>query len=214
MAVPPQVNVLYRFAPTAKAEWAAEDVDGWETAVSAIADGDDFVFSYSVVDDCNAYAFLTQYATQQGYVIRGRCNYSLSALPADTGSFFGLDDEPQIVIDPEGHLGFRFFDDMSVQALTPGTTYAIEWYVKGDANDPDYTLWQLYVDGELWLELDPEYGGWSYYAGVELGFYIGHGAGVFCSDGASTTIATYSDVVWTMEDDQIGSGVWTMMALL
>lgn len=210
MAVPPQVNVLYRFAPAVKNDWATEEVDGWETASSSIADG--FVFTYTYADDYNAYAYLTQSATQQGYVLRGRCNFSLSALPADSGPFFGLNFEPQIILDPDGHLGFRYFDDLSVQALTPGVTYALEWYVKGSASDPAYMSWQLYVDGELWLELDPDYGGWSYYAGEELLFFAGFGAGVFCCTG--TTVVTMSDVVWTMEDTQTGSGVWTMLALL
>jgi hypothetical protein len=210
MATPPQVNVLYRFAPATKTDWATEEVDGWETASSSIADA--FVFTYSYVDDCNAYAYLTQSATQQGYVIRGRCNFSISALPVDTGSFFGLDFEPQIILDPDGHLGFRYFPDMSVQALAPGTTYALEWYVKGATSDPSYMLWQIYIDGELWLELDPEYGGWSYYAAEELLFYAGFGAGLFC--GTGSTVVSMTDVVWTMEDDQVGSGVWTMLALL
>lgn len=229
MATPPQVFVRYRFAPTVDTDWNASEFDVWDPPVAVTTltgTSDPFVISYWHSNDVNAYGYLGQDSDVSGlgefYIMRARCTITFSALPNSSGdsfNFFGWYEEPDVSITPAGNLCFRYYDEtVSSGALAPGVAYDLEVYIAGKRDDPGYLLWQIYVDGDLWLEMDAGAEGYTledYYWGESaLSFSIGVGSGVWETTGTATETLTIANVVWTIEDEQTGSGVWTMMALL
>jgi hypothetical protein len=228
MAVPPQIFVRYRFAPDVAADWNAAEFDAFDppTAVTTLTGASDpFVIAYWHSNDVNAYGYLGQNADVSAlgefYVMRLRCTLTISTLPnydpPDTSyALLGWDWEPQIAITPAGNLCFRYYDEtVSVGALAAGTAYNIEVYVASKRSDPNYLLWQIYVDGDLWLEMDAAAEGYDiadYWDALFL--FIGFGSGVWVTAGTAIETLTIANVAWTIEDEQIGPGHWTMLALL
>ena len=231
MPTPPQVMVLATFAPLVAADWNNSIFDAYDEAITSLtATADPFVisfwFEWTHSNDTNASGGLGHTwdvsAYAPFYIMRVRYTFTFSELPNQVNEDFrwlcGFQGEPNVYILRAGnHLCFGDVDATpSAQALVAGTTYQLEIYIRQNRDDPSVYVWQVYLDGELALEYLPYAGGYSiedYWTGAD--FSVGQGTGSFVIEGGAKTVTlTVGDVAWTIEDDKLALGRWTMLALL
>jgi hypothetical protein len=230
MAAPAQVNVLYTFRPTVMGDWTDQYIEEWNHGEYG-AGGGSIVPAFDInvwafndyTEDCMAWKL----APHMGTVHRVKCTFSISALPwalrDDLNGILSIgytDDRPALYryvglyVDNQGHLALDYALTRSTRAITVGTTYDVEIYAKvgpiGEGNE----LWQLYIDGELWVEEAGGYAWWE--SGNICALFMGSFDGYAFyngDDGYISVDTVIRNLVWTMEDTQTGSGVWTMMLL-
>ena len=240
MPAPPQVNVLWRFAPTGTGdfdgtyigEWGPayynEYYDQWYGAGGGSVTDNIQINIWASYGDYIEWAYAVKYATNAGYIHRFKCTFSVSEFPnyesdddrfgvwgigrLNYGSYYYI--EPELFVHRSGCLSFGYDYPTSERALSPGASYELEIYM--DANpEREFQLWQLYLDGELWLSQETEYPWWDLGHAMKMNFGFEFGFGTRAPDeGLVSVNLSLLNPVWTMEDSQLALGRWTMLALL